>query len=202
MTKHSEEVLTRADIDHLLDNHFEAVVSKFFKDRITQLTKDLRSSRCDADRHKTVSLDPPKLKMTRFSIHKKESDRWTSNPLYTHHQGYKVCLRVIANGTSFGKGTHVSVFIHFMRGEFDDSLKWPFRGVISFRLMDQLGDDHKLGSVRYDDNVADSVCTRVTEGEVGKGEWGYIQFILHSDLEPKYLKDDKLVFQIYEVELH
>ena len=140
--------------------------------------------------------------MTRFSIHKKESDRWTSNPLYTHHQGYKVCLRVIANGTSFGKGTHVSVFIHFMRGEFDDSLKWPFRGVISFRLMDQLGDDHKLGSVRYDDNVADSVCTRVTEGEVCKGEWGYIQFILHSDLEPKYLKDDKLVFQIYEVELH
>ena len=151
-----------------------------------------------------VSPNSRYLTMTRFSIHKNERDRWTSNPLYTHHQGYKICLRVIANGTSFGKGTHVSAFIHFMKGKYDDTLKWPFRGVIKFRLMDQLGDDHKLGLVTYDDNVADNVCTRVTEGEgeVSKGPWGYIQFIPHSDLEPKYLKEDELAFQIYEVELH
>ena len=53
----------------------------------------------------------------------------------------------------------------------------------------------------YDDNVVESVCTRVRDGEVGKGEWGYIKFIPHTELEP-YLHEDTLVFQIYKVELH
>ena len=37
--------------------------------------------------------------------------------------GLQDMLEVIANGNGFGKGTHVSVFLHFMRGEFDDYLK-------------------------------------------------------------------------------
>ncbi len=152
--------------------------------------------------YKTIlDQDLPTLSMTRFSHHKADSDKWTSDPVFTHHRGYKICLRVIANGSSFGKGTHVSVFIHFMRGEFDDLLKWPFRGRISFRLLDQQGVNHKIGTVIYDDNVADGVCTRVREGEVSKGEWGHIKFITHEELKP-YLKDDMLSFQMYEVELH
>lgn len=140
--------------------------------------------------------------MTRVSHHKIDSDRWTSVPIYTSHHGYKICLRVVANGSLFGKGTHVSVFLHFMRGEFDDHLKWPFRGVVSFRLLDQQGgENHKNGTITYDDNSADSICTRVRDEEVGKGEWGYIEFIPHEELDA-YLKDDTLVFQIYEVELH
>ncbi len=175
------------------------------KDNLMQLKEsiaDLTSSNCATVQYKTVSdLDPPTFNMTRFSEHKRDSDRWTSNPVYTNHHGYKMCLRVIANGNGFGKGTHVSVFLHFMRGEFDDHLKWPFRGIVSFQLLNQHGQNHREGSVIYDDNVVESVCTRVRDGEVGKGEWGYIKFIPHTELE-LYLHEDTLVFQIYEVELH
>lgn len=140
--------------------------------------------------------------MRRFSQHRNDGNEWQSGPIYTDRPGYKICLSVVAKGTSFGKNSHVSVFIHFMRGVYDDTLKWPFRGVISFQLLDQHGGgNHKEGTVTYDHTVDESVCTRVREGETGKGKWGYIRFIPHGDLEP-YLKDDSLHFEFISVELH
>ena len=37
-------------------------------------------------------------------------------------------LCIYANGWASGKGTHVSVAVHMMKGEFDSHLKWAFRG--------------------------------------------------------------------------
>ncbi len=95
----------------------------------------------------TVTSEPlgaPVLVMTDFQQHKRDDDQWNSPPVYTHHQGYKICLRVFANGIIIGEGTHVTVSVFFMRGEFDDSLKWPFRGVISYQLLDQVNaNNHK-----------------------------------------------------------
>ena len=67
---------------------------------------------------------PTALTMTNFEQYKIDRDRWYSQPFYTHPQGYKVCLSVVANGSGKGKGTYVSVFAYLMRGEFDDHLKW------------------------------------------------------------------------------
>ncbi len=148
------------------------------------------------------SLGAPVLTMTNFQQHKRDDDQWHSPPVYTHHQGYKICLRVDVNGIGTGKGTHVSVYVHFMRGEFDDSLKWPFRGVISYQLLNQVdGKDHKTITIPYDDKTPNMLCTRVTEGERTKLGWGYPQFIAHTELEPKYLRNDTLLFQIHKVEL-
>ncbi len=67
----------------------------------------------------------PILTMTDFKQYKANNTRWYSPPVYTQYQGYKIRLRVDANDWGDGKGTHVTVFVHFMRGEFDDSLKLP-----------------------------------------------------------------------------
>ncbi len=89
-----------------------------------------------------------------------------SPPVYTHYQGYKICLRVDTNGSNFGKRTHVSVYVFFMRGEFDDSLKWLFRGAISVQLLDQVkGKDHETYT------TPNGSCARVTEGERSTGAW-------------------------------
>ena len=149
----------------------------------------------------TIPLVPPVLTMTNFQQHKRDGDSWWSPPVYTGHQGYKICLNVDANGHGSGKGTHVSVFIHFMRGEFDESLKWPFRGVITFQLLDQFrGNDHVTYEIPYNDSVSDLVCSRVTSGEMRDGR-GKSKFIAHSELEPKYYQKDTLSFQIHKVEL-
>jgi len=68
-----------------------------------------------------------------------ESDNWYSPPFYTHPQGYKMCLSVVANGSGDGKGTHVSVFAYLMRGDFDDHLKWPFQGRVEQPTQKPLG---------------------------------------------------------------
>ena len=47
---------------------------------------------------------------------------------------YMMCLKVYANGQGDGKGTHVTVAVCLMRGEFDDLLKWPFRGDFTIQL--------------------------------------------------------------------
>ena len=144
----------------------------------------------------------PILTMTDFKQYKANNTYWWSPPVYTHHQGYKIRLRVEANGFRISKGTHVTVWVYFMRGEFDDSLKWPFRGVISYQLLDQVdGKDHKTGTITCDDKTPDEYCTRVTEGERSLG-WVELKFIAHTELEPKYLRNDTLLFQITKVELN
>ena len=140
----------------------------------------------------------PILTMTDFKQYKANNTYWWSPPVYTHHQGYKIRLRVEANGFRISKGTHVTVWVYFMRGEFDDSLKWPFRGVISVQLLDQVnGKDHKTHTLTYDDKTPDEYCTIETVGERSLGGWGYPEFIVHYELEPKYLRNNTLLFQIY-----
>ncbi|XP_064400049.1 TNF receptor-associated factor 4-like [Halichondria panicea] len=147
-------------------------------------------------------LGAPVLTVTNFQQHKRDADIWFSPPVYTYHQGYKICLCVYVNGEGKGKGTHVSVGVHFMRGEFDSSLIWPFRGAISYQLLDQVnGKDHKTGTLTYSDKTHNKYCGRVTEGEISPSGWGRPQFIAHSELEPKYLRNDTLLFQINKVEL-
>ncbi|XP_064385177.1 TNF receptor-associated factor 4-like [Halichondria panicea] len=147
-------------------------------------------------------LGPPVLTLTNFQQHKRDGDEWFSPSVYTHHQGYKICLKVYANGYSTGKGTHVSVGVYFMRGEFDDSLKWPFRGVISWQLMDQVnGEDHSTHTTPYSDKIPNTHCNKVTKGERSKNGLGLQKFIAHTELEPKYLRNDTLLFQIHKIEL-
>ena len=51
------------------------------------------------------SLGAPVLTMTNFQQHKRDDKFWRSPPVYTHHQGYKICLGVHANGDATAKGT-------------------------------------------------------------------------------------------------
>ena len=68
-----------------------------------------------------------------------------------------MCLSVDANGDGPCAGTYVSVFVFLMRGEHDDKLKWPFRGTITFQLVNQKRDqEHAEGTINFGDRaVAD-----------------------------------------------
>ena len=174
------------------------------KQELTALSQEMKTKvSVEAVPRTSIPLGPPVLTMNDFKRLKEDGDHWHSAPVYTHHQGYKICLKVYANGNMDAKGTHITTILKFMRGEFDDSLKWPFRGVISFRLLDQLkGEDDKTLSLPYDDIMDDKLCSRVTEGDVAQWGWGPFMFIAHTELEPKYLRNNTLLFQIHKVELH
>ena len=150
---------------------------------------------------------PTERTMTNFEQHKIDSDHWYSPPFYTHPQGYKMCLKVYANGTGKGKGTHVSVSAYLMRGEFDDHLEWPFRGHVVIQLCNQLQDKYHRGhTIDFSETADARIISRVTSGERADSERGYPTLIPHNDLNfnptnnCQYLKNDYLHFQIVAVE--
>ena len=52
-----------------------------------------------------------------------------SSPIHATPGGYKMCIRVDANGLGTGKGTYVLVFTKLLQGRYDDQLHWPFLGM-------------------------------------------------------------------------
>ena len=56
---------------------------------------------------------------------------------YSSMYGYRLCIRLNLNGVDSATGKHLSLFVHFMKGEFDDLLPWPFRGRITLSILDQ-----------------------------------------------------------------
>ena len=157
-----------------------------------------------------TTIVPVIITMADFSQHKRDNDDWYSDPFYTHPHGYKMCLRVDANGSGSGKGTHVSVYVYLMRGEFDDYLKWPFRGEITIQLLNQLADkEHHSQTISFTDETPDTIAGRATTGERGEKEsgekskgWGYRKFIFSKKLKYsrskncQYLKDDRFQFRV------
>ena len=122
-----------------------------------------------------------------------------------------MCLKVAANGNGDGAGTHVSMFVSLMRGEHDDKLTWPFRGVLTIQLVNQNRDqDHLVRILDLGDKHAttdDKLSGRVTSGEIAEKARGFAKFFPHSMLEStagtkQYLKKDCIKFEVNKVVLH
>jgi hypothetical protein len=73
-----------------------------------------------------------------------------SQPFYTSQSGYKMCARLYLNGDGMGRGSHFSLFIVIMRGEYDNLLPWPFKHKILLSLIDQDGRNHVSDAFRPD----------------------------------------------------
>ena len=188
-TYQSKTLYLEQTIDNLLQQNTQ------LKTNLAQLSAKLVSNP-----RTTIPLTPPVLMMSSFQQHKRNKGIWLSPPFYTHAQGYKVCLRVNASG--HGNDSHVSVFVHFVKGEFDDLLKWPFRGAIHIQVLDQIDGSKNIShTFQYDDRIRDSACSRVTGGEMSVTGRGESKLIAHSQLEPRYLRSDTLLFQMDKVEL-
>ena len=156
--------------------------------------------------NKVLQQEPPRvLKMTGFQEKKERNIEWFSDFVYSHFGGYKICLRVDANGHNEVKGTHVSVYVRLMRGDNDDNLKWPFKGTIKVSLLNQLEDGQHLRRQLWspNDDIPEDASGRVTVGERAVVAWGIPGFISLRDLTYKggdrkcqYLKDNTLFFRV------
>ena len=140
--------------------------------------------------------------MPDFEQNKSSKSSWYSPSFYSHPRGYKMCLKVYANGVRDGENSHVSVYLFMMRGEYDESLKWPFRGDITILLLNQVRDGgHHTGVINVTYRADDAFCERVLSEERSPGGWGLAKFVCHSHLLPNFLKDDCLKLCIKEVKL-
>ena len=139
------------------------------------------------------------LKVSQCSQKKKG---WSSPGFYTSPGGYKMSLRIDPYGNGDSKDTHVSCYIYLESGEYDDTLEWPFQGVVTIELLNQLEDkNHWKRTLTFDESVPTKSKTRVFKGDNAHG-WGTSHFIPFSkivyDAAKKclYLKDDSLYFRV------
>ena len=170
------------------------------KQQEAQLTQDLKLQQI------YTPICPAEFTMTNFEQHKTDNDEWFSPPFYTHPKGYKFCMSVVANGCGKREGTHTSVGICLMKGEFDDQLKWPFQGCIIIQLLSQVNGEHKETKIPFtgNDPSYDSVASRVLAKGRERADTASVilNFISHTNLLPKYLKHDCLKLRVchYSIE--
>ncbi len=162
------------------------------REKHLDLSLDTVSSR--EEQHKTLSEGEALVfKLPGYAGKKEKNETFYSTPFYTHPGGYKLCINVDANGNGEGAGTHVSVFTEISKGRYDNKLPWPFKGDVTYQLLNQLADDkhhHRM-----------DIFTDTTDMQVGSSR-GCIQFFPHSSLCPdpatntQYLLDDTLYFRV------
>ncbi len=111
---------------------------------------------------------------------------FTSPSFYSSPNGYRMKIEVYANGNGDGEGTHVSVYLLIISGENDDELNWPFVGLISIELLNQLRDkNHHSDYIHiFPDFNGDNYSLQ--------------HYIPHSYLESNspYLQDNTLYFRV------
>lgn len=182
------------------------------------LRKDLGEHEGDTQHHLQLAVDtvhqqqsmlaklqykrtPVTYKFTKYDEHKNANDKVFSPAFYTGPGGYKMCIRVDANGHRSGQNAYISLYFCLMKGENDNHLSWPFTGTVTVELLNQEMDlEHYSKTLTFPpDNDASQ---RVVNGERSAYVYGFSRFIPHSKLgynEAKYcqyLMDDCLYFKI------
>lgn len=120
-----------------------------------------------------------------------------SPPIYVYGS-YKMCLRINLNGIDKRVGQYIGLFVHMMKGEYDDFLKWPFTGTMSLSILDQTeGNENGKHISETMTAKSDLLCfQKPTEARTEKG-YGYVDFTrIETICKPKYVKNDTLLVQL------
>lgn len=180
--------------------------------KVESLEDEIDDLKLDNSRLKSIVFVPPfEFIMLEFKKHKENHQQWLSPPFYTHFGGYKMCMGIDAIGSEEGHKTHVSVYANMMKGDYDDFLKWPFKGCVFIELCNQKDTQGNLEEQIMFTYDASEIASRVTGGDIAEHGLGIPTFIKHAMLgfhtttkkgiEIQYLKNNCLKFRITKVDL-
>ena len=133
------------------------------------------------------------FRLNEFEKRKGKKDAFFSPPFYTNPGGYRLAIKVFANGYGEGCNANVAVFAFILKGGHDQDVKWPFVGTVAVTLLNQFQDkNHHTGLINF---------THAGNRLPGSN-WGFEKFISHADLpiDPVkgtcYLEEDSLYFRV------
>ena len=204
-----DKKLPQKDIkQHEIDDAFHlhlAIETVTEQQRVIKAVKDeldgIRNALALKEQKDNIMAGPCVFKMPGFSRLKYSKQTWYSPPFYTHPGGYKMCIRVDANGFGPVTGTRVSVYAYLMQGKNDDNLPWPFTGEVTITLLNQLEDENHYKRTTIFQPFGNA-SRRVVDGERAPNGYGFPKFFLHdhlhynAEMSSQYLKGDCLYFQV------
>ncbi|GAB1608488.1 TNF receptor-associated factor 6-like isoform X2 [Argonauta hians] len=194
LARHSHELLELQFRHHQIERIHKESQQKLrsMEEKVKELS-DLEGRLCNGlyiwkiknysqHRHKAVSGEMPVLH---------------SPPFYSNYYGYKLCMRCNLNGVDYSLGSHLSVFIHFMQGEWDDILTWPFHGRIILSILDQnpnISERHHSVESLISKPTLDAF-QRPTSHRNHKG-FGYMEYVPLNELDNStYVLNDTLILK-------
>ncbi len=106
-----------------------------------------------------------------------------STPFYSHPNGYKMCLQIYPIGYNIGLNTHMSLYVVIMRGEFDDTLQWPFTGRVTIDMYSFKSKQWtQIQVVDFKGNPVKRESNNLTSGSLG-----HRQFIPQDQVAAEYM---------------
>ncbi|CAB3987422.1 TNF receptor-associated factor 1 [Paramuricea clavata] len=115
---------------------------------------------------------------------------------YVGRNGYKVCVRVYLNGDGMGEGTHLSLFFVVMRGDYDALLPWPFQQKVSFKLIDQSGNQQHIVESFQPDPQSPSFQRPTSKMNVASGCPLFVPKPILHGARGGYIKDETVFIKI------
>ena len=90
----------------------------------------------------------------------------------------------------------MALFIHLIKGDFDNSLVWPFAGIVTISVLDQ-SDSRTRHIIQIIQAKPDVPAFQQPGETICRTGYGYERFARIGDFfGPRYVKDDELLLKI------
>ena len=171
-------------------------------DVVEHMNYECQYSPVSSPLEETVPVEMPMIIMMKeFKQLKCNNERWYSPVFCTQERGYRFRLRVDANGWC-DTGGAVAVVVSIVKGDYDDQLQWPFKGIITVQILNHINNSAHSMLKEFEFTDGGYECQQVTdETQPEYGCWCK-QFITHKSLpynsvtRSQYLKNNCLFFLV------
>ncbi|XP_068676903.1 TNF receptor-associated factor 6-A-like isoform X2 [Montipora foliosa] len=137
------------------------------------------------------------FKITEVAQHRENETPIFTDAVYNDHQEKLVGIRIHPKGVGGGTGRHVALFIHLIKGDFDNSLDWPFAGIVSISVLDQSDSSPRRDLIHIIQANPDVPAFQQPGETICRIGYGYERFApIEEFFGPRYVKDDALLLKI------
>ncbi|XP_068713278.1 TNF receptor-associated factor 6-like [Montipora foliosa] len=168
-------------------------------EEIKQWNQQLMRSNPKEARKKNNARNPSfTFKITEVTQHRENETPIFTDAVNNDHQGRLFGIRIHPKGVGSGTGRHVALFIHMIKGDFDDSLHdWPFAGTITVSVLDQSDFNLHSDFSRIIQAKPNLLAFEKPDETICRTGYGYERFArIEEFFGPRYVKDDKLLLKI------
>ena len=112
-------------------------------------------------------------------------------------------MSIYPNGYGSRKGTHLSLYVHILRGEFDDKLRWPFDGEVTVQAYNRTTEQWSMKKIfALNEKCCGLVYVCRQVDTITIADWGYVDYLPLSEFKKDYVKDTDVVrFRITDVKV-
>jgi len=108
-----------------------------------------------------------------------------------------MCLKVYHVGIGDSEGTHISIYLHLMKGLHDDKLEqsghWPLRGTFTIELLNQFSVQSQL---MFSSHSCSECTNRVVNGDIATKGWNHPWSVLHNNTQWNNSNNNTFCFRV------